>query len=359
MAPPPPATPNPRRFASVKHPKPQSPFLHPDSSSQIPQGSSSRQFASTPSLSFKTARQQPQSSSPVTRAALFSSSPLVPRPLRPVIRREQDEIDDGGSELYGKEGNIVRHPPNQKPIIGFHNESIEDSHSPPSSTKPPTQKASEIIEEDAEPSPLPSRKRRRLSISTSSPPSSPNGATSPQQNNTSIHSNPFILSPKRLSATSQPSHPTFLTSSSSPSQPLIPSRPPFVLPPRSLSPPPTALNALFSPQRRGQRFVSGGLAEMVRGWVVEVASTSAQMAGEAERIRVRDTGGGIGGRSLLVKGEEVDQGDEREWMLVGGDRGAEVRRGDLVSMSGPRWDVEMIGMRTWRVGVEWDVTADL
>lgn len=102
------------------------------------------------------------------------------------------------------------------------------------------------------------------------------------------------------------------------------------------------------------------MASLVRDWVVEIAgSTPATRDGEWDlRFRVGEIGGGE--RVSLV--EEAGGGDDgigaeegkRRWMLAAGNGNGEVRRGMMVGIRRPVWEVEVEG-GMWGVGVDWGV----
>ncbi|KAJ9643454.1 hypothetical protein H2199_004133 [Coniosporium tulheliwenetii] len=122
------------------------------------------------------------------------------------------------------------------------------------------------------------------------------------------------------------------------------------------------------PHRRGQKFVPGGMADIVRGWVMDVGSgVTAQ--GRAGRTRsgsepvlslqaaeVTSTEALTLVRGLTVDGKgrnEVIR--EKRAVLAGKARGGDVervRKGDMVGIRAPSWDIEVKG-ETWSVGVDW------
>lgn len=144
------------------------------------------------------------------------------------------------------------------------------------------------------------------------------------------------------------------------------------------------LPAAFSPQRRGARYVSGGLAAELQGWLSEVkgweshdvqgADSSGGSRGSRPSreflveevrpgrrmylVRARPRGiGGIGGgedpaqettapsRSIILAGDGK---------LTGLGRRAMVGVGSAVGVAGPVWDVDIKG-ETWTVACDWSV----
>lgn len=141
----------------------------------------------------------------------------------------------------------------------------------------------------------------------------------------------------------------------------------------------------FSPQRRGARYVSGGLAAGMQSWLAEVrewgdddswavntdaTNTIAGTKTAAIRVvvdEVRD-----GGRMYLVQGRRVtgsdasaDGGGELsmrlilagEGKLTGGlgGRRASVRVGNAVVISQPTWEVMLEDQGEWTVACDWVV----
>lgn len=177
------------------------------------------------------------------------------------------------------------------------------------------------------------------------------------------------------------------------------SRPHFLLPTHPPSPvkPSTPLPETFSPSRKGQKYIPGGLASTLQSWIVETANTghAAQSRdaivwgrdrddGVKMRIRVSDLSSGkVGAREseggevecypgsvVFVKGEtdaalynaSLLSGKataEVKFILAGqggarGSGGVKVRIGSVVGVKAPLWDVD-IGGETWMFGVDWVV----
>ncbi|KAI4112526.1 MAG: hypothetical protein LQ345_006335 [Seirophora villosa] len=346
MAPPP--APNPHRFTTPKHSSSQAAPARPPqvpTSKTKPTSSQQKQFASTPRFSFSAARHVARRTSTAALPHGQFSSPTLPRrPLhlsRPhtgaSVRSEEIEESgfDGDAEAEErKKEESVDHP----------------SHHPPiRTTTTTTARTAETIDSappSPSPSPSPSRKKRRLrrdiSISSSSPTPSPPTSSPPAATaTTTTPRTRFILSPLSSSPTLQ-TH-----------------RPPLTLPRASSPEPPQppAINALFSPRRRGRRFLPGGMAAGVRDWVLEVAAahTSTVQKDEGREkeewdqwVKVLHTEKG----GLCVLAVE-DQGEGVRWMFVGKGEGV-MKRGAVVGVRGPVWEVEVQG-KVWKVGVEWGV----
>ena len=157
-----------------------------------------------------------------------------------------------------------------------------------------------------------------------------------------------------------PARPRFLLPTPQPfATPSIPSKPPLIIPPRSPTPPP-ATPAFFSPHRRGQKYVPGGLASTVRDWIVET-SQQAHNRAHARRdeeeswdtmfrvgdYRIEDTNGNI----ILVQARSY----AKKWMLLGPGRGdKQVGLDCIVGIREPTWEVP-IGTVSYTVSIEWKV----
>ncbi|KFY11214.1 hypothetical protein V492_04580 [Pseudogymnoascus sp. VKM F-4246] len=128
----------------------------------------------------------------------------------------------------------------------------------------------------------------------------------------------------------------------------------------------------FSPRRRGQKFLAGGLAAEVRGWLVERESQATRSArnpmredGWKIKIAVDEVKGGHGAGMTLVRGRRVgSNGDEGAdlypiRMILGGEEGmAEgIKKGEpaavgkVVGVKGPAWEVDVDGVRWGRTYV--------
>ncbi|ORY13993.1 hypothetical protein BCR34DRAFT_534725 [Clohesyomyces aquaticus] len=215
---------------------------------------------------------------------------------------------------------------------------------------------------------------------------------------TSTSSHRFIVPPPRSLAVSTLPKPT---------TPAPPShRPHFLLPPQVTSPPaPTQpLPSTFSPQRKGQKYLPGGLATTLQSWIIEAANTgyAAQTRdtvlwgrekedGMKVRVRVKDIRGGRGGDGgggsvecaaggvFFVSGErDMDAGlynASREFASQKGESQAsgdvkvmlsgqgnartgivKLGRGNMVGIRAPVWDVVIEGEK-WIVGVDWGVLS--
>lgn len=176
--------------------------------------------------------------------------------------------------------------------------------------------------------------------------------------------------------------PRFLTST-----PSIPqsSQSTFLKPPRFRPPDPPEqaqsdpLPDQFSPHRRGQKYVPGGLAAEVRDWLVNIDS-SIPPSGTAKkdgawrlRLMVDEISGGGRTGFTLVRGQQVLSGDvdtmidslgivsvilAGEGTSTGLQRSSKVEVGKTVGIKSPVWEVVIEGEK-WGVGVDWTVLGGL
>lgn len=148
-----------------------------------------------------------------------------------------------------------------------------------------------------------------------------------------------------------------------PRQPEFQAPPPFKLPDPRTESHLEGLPPAFSPQRKGVRYVPGGLAAEVQGWLSHIKGSR---AGARLRIRVGEVR--EGGRMYIVRGRRVDDGgdggEEIRVVLAGegevtglGER-ARVAEGCVVEAGGLRWDVELEGLGRWTVACDWRVAGD-
>ncbi|TKA55074.1 hypothetical protein B0A55_13162, partial [Friedmanniomyces simplex] len=138
-------------------------------------------------------------------------------------------------------------------------------------------------------------------------------------------------------------------------------RPPFlrpsVVPPEPGEPLPEA----FSPHRRGQKFVPGGMAATVQQWVIETGQAAVQsrrgqayLRGEDYVIKAKAEDV-QGDGPYLVRGMTGDGETVHVLLAAGhGDRAAAVVAGSVVGLRAPTWEVESEGT-VWKVGVDWRV----
>ncbi|KAM5352333.1 hypothetical protein ACJ41O_005056 [Fusarium nematophilum] len=148
-----------------------------------------------------------------------------------------------------------------------------------------------------------------------------------------------------------------------------PQQPTFRPPPRfkPAEVDPTAaegLPAAFSPQRRGAKYVAGGLAAELQGWLSEVKGWEGAVPPAASTIRFVVEEFRPGRRMYLVKGRtEVSPATTAkkklllagEGRLTGLGQRAAVGVGSVVEVGQPVWDVELDG-ETWTVACDWGLS---
>lgn len=132
--------------------------------------------------------------------------------------------------------------------------------------------------------------------------------------------------------------------------------------PVSPGPASEGLPAAFSPQRRGARYVSGGLATELQGWLSDVKGWEGGSGPDEDtatmRIVVKEVRPGR--RMYLVRSRAGDEERERRFMLAGEGRltglgrRAVVGMGSVVVVGRPVWDVELDG-DIWTVACDWSI----
>ncbi|KAK2625000.1 hypothetical protein QTJ16_005369 [Diplocarpon rosae] len=166
---------------------------------------------------------------------------------------------------------------------------------------------------------------------------------------------------------------------------------PFLKPPRFRLPdhPETSQTQIdplpeqFSPCRRGQKYIAGGLATEVRDWLMNlegaIPTTEDRRVMDGEwlvRILIDEISGGSKEGMTLVRGRQthvLDNDGEGggqvvdtlgivkvmlagEEQAIGLQKGSRAEVGKTVGIKGPVWEVVVEGEK-WGVGVEWKVLA--
>lgn len=119
----------------------------------------------------------------------------------------------------------------------------------------------------------------------------------------------------------------------------------------------------FSPHKRGQRFVPGGMAAELQSWVFEAANAAVQSRRDRAYLRGEDytttfkVNDVAGGDPVFVRGETTADATPLQAILVGERDRARTRRttitvGSTVSIREPTWMVDVLG-RQWIVGVDY------
>lgn len=136
-----------------------------------------------------------------------------------------------------------------------------------------------------------------------------------------------------------------------------PERPAFLRPSLPPQEPSEPLPDAFSPHRRGQKFVPGGMAATMQQWVIDTGQAAVQsrkgqayLKGEDYVLRVKAED--IAGHGpYVVQGKDVS-GDVVDLVLAGTGQGTEVKPGVVIGIRAPSWDLELDG-KTYAVGVDW------
>lgn len=144
---------------------------------------------------------------------------------------------------------------------------------------------------------------------------------------------------------------------------------------------PTPLPEAFSPQRRGAKYVAGGLAAEVRDWLVQVKGAAGYDRPAGARVRMAVDGVRAGEGMWIVAGHhetrteteaeaETGVGGEGEGegegsarvILAGDGRIAAglggrktVRQGGTVAMYQPMWDAHLGDLGRFAVACDWEV----
>ncbi|POS74923.1 hypothetical protein DHEL01_v206686 [Diaporthe helianthi] len=124
----------------------------------------------------------------------------------------------------------------------------------------------------------------------------------------------------------------------------------------------------FSPQRRGAKYVAGGLAAEVRDWLVQVKGSSEydRPAGSSIDVVVDEA---IHAPGLhVIAARRLDSGSEnevspRKVILAGDGRVTELRgsstvkTGGAISMSQPIWDIALDDNGQFAVACDWEIAG--
>lgn len=114
----------------------------------------------------------------------------------------------------------------------------------------------------------------------------------------------------------------------------------------------------FSPQRRGAKYLPGGLAAELQGLLSEIKGQ--EFEEEAVPLRIHVAQVRPGQRMYLVRNGGADGGKCENFILAGEGRLTglgrpdEVELGSVVAVRQPTWDVELDG-ETWTVACDWAV----
>lgn len=119
----------------------------------------------------------------------------------------------------------------------------------------------------------------------------------------------------------------------------------------------------FSPHRRGQKFVPGGMAAMVQQWVIEAGQAAPQARKQRAfldgdlvmKVRVVEV---LGEGTYTAKAKTVDDRSIHVLLARSSPETAcgigQMHVSSIVGIRPPSWEVEIQG-RSWLVGVDWRV----
>jgi len=134
-------------------------------------------------------------------------------------------------------------------------------------------------------------------------------------------------------------------------------RPAFRLPPQETATISQPLPDAFSPYRRGQRFIPGGMATEAQQWVIETAQSFNQQRNAASEnvthVSVVEASNNTGDGMILVKGES----DHRLLNLLLVPYGMniaspDVNQGDILAIRAPTWQIKLVD-EIWVVAADW------
>jgi len=142
-----------------------------------------------------------------------------------------------------------------------------------------------------------------------------------------------------------------------------PTRPAFLKPPSATVHTSEPLPEAFSPHRRGQKFIPGGMASELRQWIVDAAQMAAhshnrRSDGQVSHVHVMESRGSAKDGMVLVRG--FIEGNDIRLILPGAGKSKNasvISPGDFVGIKAPTWDVEMEG-ESWIVAADWRVSND-
>lgn len=328
-------TPSPRRFLLNKRPqnhatptpsKLSKQVLQDAADSSTPRprsGPTPSQFAKVPRFAISTARRAsfpPRSPSPAKPQSATISTNFTLGNQRDKVK-EPISISDDDEEMLDNDNNDLNFTPLTQPVS---QDSIPEPEKGP------------YLASNLSPSP----KRRKIAIGdpSSTPQSTPGR---------------FILPSVGTSRT------TFTQTDGNASHS---SRPAFLMAslpaPETVTPLPDA----FSPRRRGQKFMPGGLASELQSWVIEAAQTVTQgrfhsASSVDDSVQFIDVNQVKGNGPIFAYGSKPGKITAKVLLIDGqaNQKSVKVKAGDRVSIRLPTWDVEVSG-EAWTVGVDWRTT---
>ncbi|CZT05161.1 uncharacterized protein RAG0_11371 [Rhynchosporium agropyri] len=378
--PPPPVTPSPHRFVIKKErPAVRDPPLAQEHTLQP---STQTQFNSTPRFTFSsTPRPTASQTLPPPRFTPSTARFVTPASRTP---KSHDAIELSSDDEPQNVHDSIENEEQDDLLKEYQSDDLEDDYK---------------LEE-------PSPKRRRLSTTSQVDlDEQQNGREEEMLLDNDEYNNeiepsssvPILSSPSAPRRPLSTTAPRFLLSTplpqSTPSSTLpsnYPNPTPFLKPPRFRPPDPSSdaqtqtdpLPEQFSPHRKGQKYVAGGLAAEVRDWLMnlEGAIPGIEMRGKKrEEWVVKVMVEGVSGNSkegmTMVRGRQVVSIDNKEFkdegsgetldtlgvvkVILAGEgagtglqKGNPVEKGKMVGIKGPVWEVVVEGEK-WGVGVDW------
>jgi hypothetical protein len=318
---------------------------------------SAQQFKATPRFNFS---QTPRPTPSQTIPASTPSALRFTTPVRPDL--QQEDIDDNSPNVSQDVYESIE-VEDQDDDLGLLPVDAEDEYiiDEPSPKRRRFSSTSMLLDEEVH---TPGHKKDNYNLHD--PASSPIPIlSSPERRPVSTAARRFLISTPAPQSTPQPTQATFL-------------KPPRFRPPDPADASPSQAEPLpeqFSPHRRGQKYVAGGLAAEVRDWLVNIQSTvlvaRTQDKDEPWLVKLvvdEISGGGRAGMTLL-RGRRVHSGDLHgmidtvgilkvilagEGQGTGLQKGSKVEVGKTVGIKGPVWEAVVEGEQ-WGVGVDWKV----
>lgn len=144
-------------------------------------------------------------------------------------------------------------------------------------------------------------------------------------------------------------------------------QPTFRAPPRfkpiELDPTMEGLPAAFSPQRRGAKYIAGGLAAELQAWLSEVKGWEGVVPATTSTTKVTIEEIRPGRRMYLARGRTITAEGKRymlagEGKLTGLGQRMHVGVGSVVEVGQPVWDIEL-DEETWTVACDWGVCTEV
>jgi len=139
-----------------------------------------------------------------------------------------------------------------------------------------------------------------------------------------------------------------------------PSRPIFRLPVSVHPEPAEPLPDAFSPHRRRQRFLPGGMAAEVQQWIVETTQSVGQhrrstTGADLLQAIVLESSGPSSTGMVLAK---AAAGNRRVRLLLAGSgkiqSASSIKQGDVLAIKAPSWNIELEGV-PWMIGIDWRI----